>query len=171
MSQRRTEMELRDYINLNQIQPGDPHRIARHKRRTVELAERELATVEVLPKKQFIPVFYAILCLSALIMNEVYLLKDGLMPYAESAFAIGQWGSWIGVAFALIAAFVVRRRQPAFLARRKFLDQEQAAREHLWDLRYGRIGAPYSPGDWPPQGATLSAEASRQVRRARANTR
>jgi len=57
---------------------------------------------------------------------EIYLLQDGGLPCNESLCSIGQWAPWVGVALALVAAVIVRWKQPAFLERQRILDQERA---------------------------------------------
>lgn len=43
-------------------------------------------------------------CVRALILNEVFFLSNGGLPTSKDSIAIGQWGSWVGVALTIIAA-------------------------------------------------------------------
>lgn len=63
---------------------------------------------------------------TAIVCNEIYLLQGNGLPFNESLYSIGQWAPWVGVALALVAALILRWKQPAVLERQRILDQERA---------------------------------------------
>ena len=138
MPQKKTESELRRTIATNQPRRNDIPKMRRAKARMRKIANKELQTGE-LPRQNTCLSFLSVVCLPVVIvLNEIYLLQDGGLPCTESLYSIGQWTPWIGVALALVAALVVRWKQPAFLERQRILDQERAEFELRQQSRFAK---------------------------------
>ncbi|KAL8685741.1 MAG: hypothetical protein Q9218_007571 [Villophora microphyllina] len=127
---KRTEAELRVILNRDTSRYLLTSKQRRYEELARKAARKELDTGEVPQKRgKCGAYFYAGLFLTVVVLNEVYILIDGGLPTSENPYAIGQWGPWVGVVLALVAAAIVRYSMPKFLERRKILDAERAAFE------------------------------------------
>ena len=129
---KRTEAELRECIKRNTPRLNDSFKKAKRKRDVQRCAREELATGKLRNRDPlFHPtiLLYLLLIIVVIILNEIYLLADHPLPFSQDSYAIDQWGSWVAVILALVAALFVRSYLPRFLERQKILDQEKAARE------------------------------------------
>ena len=124
---KRTEAELRAV--LAQKNDGFTVKERRHIQALKRAAREELKTGELRSHKSRLGYLYPGLIILVIALNECYLLKDGGLPTSENPYAIGQWGPWVGVALALLAAIIVRYYRPRFLERQRVLDAERAAFE------------------------------------------
>jgi hypothetical protein len=81
---------------------------------------------------------FAVLSIAiVIILNEVFILAhDGGFESSEKPYAIGQWGPWVGVFLAAIAACMVKFYTPSWKARQKILLEEREA----FNLRKGIEG-------------------------------
>jgi len=124
--QKKTELELRTAIATNQPGRNDIPKMRRAKAKARNHAKTELRTGK-LPHQNTCFSFFNPVCLPVVIvLNEIYLLQDGGLPCTESLYSIGQWAPCVGVALALVAAVIVRWKQPAFFERQRILDHERA---------------------------------------------
>ena len=130
---KRTEAELRECIKRNMPQPQVSVKKAIRRAYVQKCAREELATGKLRERNAFLGSggvqLYLLLIIVVIILNEIYLLADHPLPSSQDPYEIDQWGSWVAVILALVAALFVRSYLPRFQERQKILDREKAARE------------------------------------------
>lgn len=128
---KRTEAELNAAIRRNPARDGDLPKVRRAKAAARRAAFKELETGEYAGNScEGIcwSLFSCVGLLVVVVLNEVFLLAyEGGFPYNEQPFAIGQWGSWVGVLLALLAAALVKWREPKWRERQDLLAKEKEA--------------------------------------------
>jgi len=117
MLRKRTEAELQAAIEANEPSRNLRSEIRRDMEDTQREARRELNTGVFERKITPLGLIHPIFFMMVLTFNEVYLLGNSGLPPGEKPFAVGQWGPWVGVALTLIAAAIVKYKEPEFLKR------------------------------------------------------
>ncbi|KFY04792.1 hypothetical protein V491_09261 [Pseudogymnoascus sp. VKM F-3775] len=138
MHRKSTEAELRDVIRHNQPSKNgfETSKVARSKRNARKHAKEELDRGEYKPAAT--TMCWTILAIPSviivIILNEVFILAyDGGFESNEKPYAIGQWGPWVSVLLAAIAACMVKFYTPRWTTRQKILAEER----HAFNLRHG----------------------------------
>lgn len=138
MHRKSTEAELREVIRRNQPRKNrhETSKVARSKRSARKRAKEELDRGEYRPGAM--TMCWTILAVPSvvivIILNEVFILAhDGGFESTEKPYAIGQWGPWVSVLLAAIAACMVKFYTPRWTARQKILAEEREA----FNLRHG----------------------------------
>jgi hypothetical protein len=131
MHRKSTEAELRDTIRRNQPRGGfETAKVARSKRSARKHARVELNRGEYKPSTMTMcwTIFAVPSVAIVIILNEVFILAhDGGFESSEKPYAIGQWGPWVSVLLAAIAACMVKFYTPSWKARQKILLEEREA--------------------------------------------
>ncbi|OBT61982.1 hypothetical protein VE03_08641 [Pseudogymnoascus sp. 23342-1-I1] len=139
MHRKSTEAELRDRIRHNQPSKRyETSKVARSKRSARKHAREELDRGEYRPGA--VTMCGTILAVPSvaivIVLNEVFILAhDGGFESSEKPYAIGQWGPWVSVLLAAIAACMVKFYTPGWKARQKILAEEREA----FNLRKGIV--------------------------------
>lgn len=137
MHRKSTEAELRETIRHNQPSKRyETSKVARSKRSARKHAREELDRGEYRPGAM--TMCWTILAVPSvaivIILNEVFILAhEGGFQSSEKPYAIGQWGPWVSVFLAAIAACMVKFYTPRWKARQKILSEERKA----FNLRNG----------------------------------
>jgi hypothetical protein len=71
------------------------------------------------------------------VLNEIHLLANGGLGPSEEAYAVGQWGPWVGVLLAIIASAINKWYEPRWKAR-----QDKPEAERTEDEQQHRLGIP-----------------------------
>ncbi|KAJ5108079.1 hypothetical protein N7456_004754 [Penicillium angulare] len=128
---KRTEAELQKSIRANKPRSGDLSKARRARAKARKEARLELETGEYPGPGKGLTCFSALSTVGAfvvIILNEMFLLHyGGGFPYNEQPYAIGQWGPWVGILLALLAAGLVRWREPKWKERQAILEKERKA--------------------------------------------
>ncbi|OBT58764.1 hypothetical protein VE04_02079 [Pseudogymnoascus sp. 24MN13] len=131
MHRKSTEAELRDTIRHNQPREGfETAKVTRSKRSARKHARDELNRGEYKPSTMTIcwTIFAVPSVAIVIILNEVFILAhDGGFESSEKPYVIGQWGPWVSVLLAAIAACMVKFYTPSWKARQKILLEEREA--------------------------------------------
>ncbi|OBT77577.1 hypothetical protein VF21_04549 [Pseudogymnoascus sp. 05NY08] len=131
MYRKSTEAELRDTIRRNQPSKRlETSKVARSKRSARKRARDELDRGEYKPSTMTMCwTIIAVLSVAiVIILNEVFILAhDGRFESSEKPYAIGQWGPWVSVFLAAIAACMVKFYTPSWKARQEILLKEREA--------------------------------------------
>ncbi|KFY70852.1 hypothetical protein V499_08912 [Pseudogymnoascus sp. VKM F-103] len=131
MHRKSTEAELRDTIRHNQPREGfETAKVARSKRSARKHARDELNRGEYKPSTMTMcwTIFAVPSVAIVIILNEVFILAhDGGFVSSEKPYVIGQWGPWVSVLLAAIAACMVKFYTPSWKARQKILLEEREA--------------------------------------------
>ncbi|KFZ14992.1 hypothetical protein V502_05822 [Pseudogymnoascus sp. VKM F-4520 (FW-2644)] len=131
MHRKSTEAELRATIRHNQPSKRyETSKVARSKRSARKHAREELNRGEYKPGAM--TMCWTILAVPSvaivIVLNEVFILAhDGGFQSSEKPYAIGQWGPWVSVFLAAIAAWMVKFYTPGWKARQKILAEEREA--------------------------------------------
>jgi hypothetical protein len=130
MHRKSTEAELHEIIKSNRPRKGQTAKSARIKANARRRARKELETGKY--TSSGMSIFGATLsCLLMIvvgILNEVFILAyNGGFHTNEHPYAIGQWGPWVAVLLAVIAASIVKLHKPRWEARQKLLAEESDA--------------------------------------------
>lgn len=129
-TRKRTEAELRACIERNRARRADALlRGLWGKKKARRLAQKELETGQVQLPRSVWGYMNPILFPALVVLNEICLLGNGGLPSNEHLYAIGQWAPWVGVALAIIAAGIIRYKEPQWRERQAILTQERAALE------------------------------------------
>ena len=129
-TRKRTEAELRACIKQNKGRRADTMiRGGWGMKKARRLAERELETGQVQMPQSIWGYVNPVLFPIVVTLNEYFLLGRGGLPSNEELYAIGQWAPLVGLALALIAAGIVRYKEPQWRERQAILVEERAAFE------------------------------------------
>lgn len=129
-TRKRTEAELRACIEQKKVRRLDVMlRGGWTTKKALRLAQKELETGKLqMPRSMWAYVNPALFPI-VLVLNEICLVGYGGLPSNEEPYSVGQWAPLVGVALALIAAGILRYKEPQWRERQAILAAERAAFE------------------------------------------
>lgn len=124
-----TGQELREIINSHRHDIVSPSlaysKYGRTARRVRQEAQKKLRQGQHSHGRNICSFILPAAFLTIMVLNEVFILASPTLPYDEQAFAIGQWGPWVGVVLSLVASAITQWNQPYWERRQNIIRAER----------------------------------------------